>query len=78
MGTYVLALYPARQLGTDGENPGRHRVKSGLPGTSAFCPLVFRTPAIEQFMAMKLAERAREVVSRAPRDLLARTQPSFC
>ena len=73
MGTYVLALDPAQQLGTDGENSARHRVKNNLPGTSAFCPLVFRTPAIEQFMAMKLAERAREVVSRVPRDLLART-----
>jgi Fic/DOC family len=73
MGTYVLALDPARQLGTDGENSPRHRVRNNLPGTPAFCPLVFRTPAIEQFIAMNLAERAREVVNRVPRDLLART-----
>ncbi len=73
MGTYVLALDPALQLGTDGENSPRHRVRNNLPGTPAFCPLVFKTPAIEEFMAMNLAERAREVVSRIPRDLLART-----
>jgi Fic/DOC family len=73
MGTYVLALDPSQQLGTDGENSPRHRVKNNLPGTPAFCPLVFRTPAIEQFMAMNLADRAREIVSRVPRDLLART-----
>ena len=36
-------------------------------------PLVSRTPAIEEFIARNLAERAREVVSRVPRDLLART-----
>jgi hypothetical protein len=73
MGTYVLALDPALQLGTDGENSPRHRVRNNLPGTPAFCPLVFRTPAIEEFMAMNLAQRAHEAVSRVPRDLLART-----
>jgi hypothetical protein len=73
MGTYVPALDPAQQLGTDGENSPRHRVRNNLPGTPAFCPLVFRTPAIEQFIAMNLADRAREVVSRVPRGLLART-----
>jgi hypothetical protein len=73
MGTYVPALDPARQLATAGENSTRHRVRNNLPGTSDFCPLVFRTPAIEQFVALNLEERAREVVSRVPRDLLART-----
>jgi hypothetical protein len=73
MGTYVLALDPAQQWGTDGENSPRHRVRNNLPGTAAFCPLVFRTPAIEQFVAMNLADRAREAVNRVPRDLLART-----
>jgi hypothetical protein len=73
MGTYILALDPAQQWGTDGENSPRHRVRNNLPGTPDFCPLVFRTPAIEEFMAMNLAERARDIVSRVPRDLLART-----
>lgn len=71
-GTYVLALDPAQQVGTDGENSPRHRVRNNLPGTPAFCPLVFRTPAIEEFMRMNLAERAREIVERVPDDLLAR------
>ena len=77
MGSYVPALDPARQWGTDGENSSRHRVRNNLPGTPAFCPLVFRTPAIEEFTAMNLAERARKVVSRVPRDLLARTAAFF-
>jgi Fic/DOC family len=73
IGTYVPALDPARQCGTDGKNSPRHRVRNNLPGTPAFCPLVFRTPAIEEFAAMNLAERARKLVTRVPRDLLART-----
>jgi hypothetical protein len=73
MGTYVPALDPAQQVEAAGENSPRHRVRNNLPGTPGFCPLVFRTPVIEQFMALNLEQRAREVVSRVPRDLLART-----
>ncbi len=72
MGTYVLALDPGQQWGTTGENSPRHRVRNNLPGTPAFCPLVFRSPALEKFVAMDLAARAREAVSRVPHDLLVR------
>jgi len=73
MGTYVPALDPDQQWVADGENSPRHRVKNNLPGTPDFCPLVFRTPRLEQFIAMNLADRARAVVNAIPRDLLART-----
>jgi hypothetical protein len=72
-GAYVPAVDPAQQWGTEGENSPRHRVRNNLPGTPAFCPLVTRTPALDQFIALNLADRAREVVSRVPRDLMART-----
>ena len=70
---YVPAVDPDQQWATGGENSPRHRVRNNLPGTPEFCPLVFRTPALDQFLAMNLAERARAVVSGVPRDLLART-----
>jgi len=41
MGTYVLALDPAQQLGTEGENSPRHRVKNNLPGTPRLLPARF-------------------------------------
>lgn len=73
-GTYVPAVDPEQQWATDGESSPRHRVKNNLPGTRDFCPLVFRTPNLAQFIAMNLSERARAVVSDVPRDLLARTE----
>jgi hypothetical protein len=48
-------------------------VKNNLPGTPDFCPLVFRTEALERFITMDLQARAQEVVAAVPRDLLART-----
>ena len=70
---YVPAVDPEQQWAIGGENSARHRVRNNLPGTPDFCPLVFRTQALEEFIAMNMAERARAVVNAVPRDLLART-----
>jgi len=72
-GAYVTACDPDLQWTIEGDNSPRHRVRNNLPGTPAFCPLVFRTAALEEFAAMNLAERARAAVSKVPKDLLART-----
>lgn len=72
-GRYVAVVDAERQFATEGENAPRYRVKDNLPGTRDFCPLVFRTRKLEEFMAMDLPGRARAVVADVPRDLLART-----
>ena len=72
-GRYVPALDADRQWAIDGVNSPRHRVRNNLPGTPAFCPLVFRTEALERFIAMNLSQRAQDIVAAVPRDLLART-----
>ena len=46
---------------------------NNLPGTPEFCPLVFRTPALEEFIALGLADRAKAMAADVPADLLART-----
>lgn len=70
---YVDALDPKLQWpGAPKESP-RHRVRDNLPGTPAFCPLVFRTPALAAFVEMRLDERARDLAADVPADLLART-----
>src|SRR5206468_13110044 len=51
----------------------RHRVRNNMPGTPEFCPLVFKTAALNDFIAQDLKARARAVVSEVPKDLLART-----
>ncbi len=72
-GNYEPAVDPQLQWAVAGENSPRHRVRNNLPGTPAFCPLVFRTPATEEFAAMDLAERAQKAVAAVPKDLLVRT-----
>ena len=72
-GRYVPVVDPEQQYVTKGENAPRYRVKNNLPGTPAFCPLVFRTEALERFISLNLPGRALETIAAVPRDLLART-----
>ncbi len=71
--SYVNAVDTDLQFAGIGQNSVRHRVRNNLPGTSEFCPLVFRTETLNQYIAQDLQERARVVVSEVPKDLLART-----
>jgi len=72
-GRYVDALDADLQYGVEGEAAARYRVRNNLPGCRNFCPLVFRTEALDRFLALDLAARAQDVVAAVPRDLLART-----
>jgi hypothetical protein len=49
--SYVDAVDTKLQFAGNGQNLTRHRVCNNLPGTPEFCPLVFRTAALEQFVA---------------------------
>ena len=69
----VPVLDPEQQLGIEnGELSARHRVRNNLPGTPAFCPLAYRTPAIARLQQSRLGEEARRVIGRTRADVMAR------
>jgi hypothetical protein len=72
-GAYADVVDAELQWAVDGKTSTRHRVKNNLPGTSAFCPMIFRTAALQEFAKRDLSERARAVVAEVPADVLART-----
>lgn len=72
-GHYARVVDPERQWATDGTTSPRHRVRNNLPGTPAYCPMVFRTPKLDAFVARNLRDEARRLVAEVPADLLART-----
>lgn len=72
-GGYVPVIDPDHQWAAPAGTSTRHRVKNNLPGTPAFCPLVFRTKALDEFTAIDLVSRARHVVAEVPKDILSRT-----
>jgi hypothetical protein len=50
----------------------RHRVRDNLLGNARYCPVIRRTPALEQFLELDLATKAREIVGRTGAHLIAR------
>jgi len=50
----------------------RHRVRDNLLGAGRFCPVIRRTKALTEFMALDLAAKARETVGRTGAHLVAR------
>ena len=72
-GRYVPIVDPELQWAAQGQTAPRYRVKNNLPGTPNFCPLVFRTQALERFIGLDLPKRAKDIVADVPHDLLART-----
>ena len=72
-GRYTAVVDDRLQFGTEGVNSSRHRVRNNLPGNSDFCPLVFRTEKLQALCELDLAAKARKVIEKVPRDLLART-----
>ena len=71
-GTYAAALTP-HQYAISGTRSQRQRILNNLPGTPAFCPLVFATEKLQGWVKQNLAAEAAAAVERVPRDLLART-----
>jgi Fic/DOC family len=72
-GNYAPVVDPDLQWTAPGVTSTRHRVRNNLPGTPAFCPMIFRTQALRDFTARELSERARAIVAAVPADVLART-----
>jgi len=69
----VPVVDPDQQFALEeGAISSRHKVRNNLPGTRAFCPLVRRTPELEQFRGMRLDKQAREVIDRTHPDVVRR------
>jgi len=56
-----------------GEKSSRHRIINNLPGTRNFCPLIRKTPKLEQYISANLAEQKKKYLTGIRKDILQRT-----
>lgn len=54
-------------------NSARHRVRNNLPGNVNFCPLIYKTPALQNYIARDLAKETNAVIAGLRKDVLLRT-----
>jgi hypothetical protein len=75
-GNYFPVLVPEEYLSLSMSDAAarvrRQRVLNNLPGTPEYCPLVRRTAALDGFIAERLEERVRGVLSRFPSEMVLR------
>ena len=73
-GNYVPLVDEQLQFGTgSGVNSPRHRIINNLPGTCDFCPLIRKTPKLEQYINSELLEKNKNYLKEIHKDILLRT-----
>lgn len=55
--SYIQLVDDTMQYAVEGIASSRHKVINNLPGTIDFCPLVFKSPKLEQYIQTGLAEQ---------------------
>ncbi|WP_310378294.1 Fic family protein [Flavobacterium sp.] len=53
-------------------NSSRHRIKNNLPGTVGFCPLIFRTDKLNNYIAVNLSNKKNSYLNTIHKDVLQR------
>jgi len=56
----------------DGERSVRHRIINNLPGTKAFCPLIYKTKKLQTSIAANLSEQSGNYLNNFHADILRR------
>ena len=58
---YTPFLITDIQFALTGKASPRHRIINNLPGTVDFCPLIFKTPKLEQYMRADFAGQKKRI-----------------
>ncbi|ASO04790.1 Fic family protein [Arenibacter algicola] len=70
--SYVPLLDENLQYAIEGIRSSRHLIINNLPGTPDFCPLIFKTEKLENYISSKLSERENEYLKGIRKDILQR------
>jgi hypothetical protein len=71
---YVSLVDEQLQFGIEeGVNSSRYRIINNLPGTRDFCPIIRKTPKLEQYIASDLLAQYDRTLKGIRRDILLRT-----
>lgn len=71
--SYIPLLDESIQFGVDnGVKSPRHRIINNLPGTPDFCPLIIRTPKLEQYLNTNFQTKTTDYLKGVHKDVLQR------
>lgn len=71
-GNYVTVIDEKLQYAISGTRSSRHRIVNNLPGANQFCPLIFKTEKLENYINANLSEQNNDYLSGIHKDVLQR------
>ena len=69
---FIDALDPKAYFTGKPRPSKRHKVRDNLLGNGAYCPVIRRTKALEEFLSLDLGDKAKEIVGQTRAHLIAR------
>lgn len=72
-GNYVTLIDEELQHAiSDGVNSPRQRIRNNLPGTVDFCPLIFKTDKLNNYISANLSEKTAGIIQGVKKDVILR------
>jgi Fic family protein len=71
-GNFVPLLDEEIQFAVEGKRSSRHRILNNLPGTPEFCPLVYKTSKLEQFISAESQTERKAYIDSIHKDVMQR------
>lgn len=71
-GNFVRLIDDNIQYSVEGSNVSRQRIINNLPGTSDFCPLIFKTKKLENYVKSNLSAKKNDYLKEIRKDVLQR------
>ena len=71
-GNFVPLIDEEIQFAVMGKRSSRHRILNNLPGTPEFCPLIYRTSKLEQFISSDSQDNRTNYINSMHKDVIQR------
>lgn len=71
-GNPVPLVDPKLQYTIKGKSSVRHRIINNLPGTKGYCPLIFKTEKLTQYISANLSDKKQDFLKTIHKDVLQR------
>jgi len=71
-GNFTTLIDEKVQFAVSGERSSRHRIINNLPGTPEFCPLIFKTNKLEEFIASNFQDQKNTYINSIHKEVMQR------
>lgn len=71
-GNFVPLINEEIQFAVEGKRSSRHRILNNLPGTTEFCPLIYRTAKLDTYISSESREQRITYINSIHKDVMQR------